>query len=158
MSEVQTAPLVGREAAAIPRPPRLETLRAVLGGRRERVDMLSRLQKLHSRHGPVVAQRAGPFKMIHLFGPDANRCVLLDRDKMFSARQPWMMIMGRIFPNGLLLRDGEEHKQHRKIMHEAFTRGALRDYLERMNPMIERGLQGWSSHDAPFLAFRGFNI
>ena len=35
--------------------------------------------------------------------------------------------MGRIFPNGLLLRDGAEHKHHRKIMHEAFTRpGAAR--------------------------------
>jgi cytochrome P450 len=158
MSEVQPATLVGRDAAAIPRPPRLETLRAVFGGRRERVDMLSRLQKLHDRYGPVVAQRAGPFKMINLFGPDANRCVLLDRDKMFSARQPWMMIMGRIFPNGLLLRDGEEHKQHRKIMHEAFTRPALRAYLERMNPMIERGLQGWSSAGAPFLAFRAFKV
>ena len=47
--------------------------------------------------------------------------------------------MGRIFPNGLLLRDGDEHKHHRKIMHEAFTRPALREYVERMNPMIARG-------------------
>ena len=66
--------------------------------------------------------------MVNLFGPDANRLVLLDRDRIFSSRQPWMPIMGRIFPNGLLLRDGDEHKQHRKIMHEAFTRPALREY------------------------------
>jgi cytochrome P450 len=133
-------------------------VRAVFGGRRERIDMLSRLQQLYDRHGPVVAQRAGPFKMINLFGPDANRQVLVDRDKIFSSRQPWMMIMGRIFPNGLLLRDGEEHKRHRKIMHEAFTRPALRDYLERMNPMIERGLAGWGERQAPFLAFRGYKV
>jgi cytochrome P450 len=158
MSEVESATLEGRAMAAIPRPSRLETLRAVFRGRRERIDMLSGLQRLHERHGPVVAQRAGPFKMIHLFGPDANRHVLLDRDKIFSSREPWMMIMGRIFPNGLLLRDGEEHKQHRKIMHEAFTRPALRDYLERMNPMIERGLAVWGERGEPFLAFRGYKV
>ena len=60
--------------------------------------------------------------MVNLFGPDANRLVLLDRDGIFSARKPWIAIMGRIFPNGLLLRDGAEHKHHRKIMHEAFKR------------------------------------
>ena len=81
--------------------------------------------------------------MVNLFGPDANRLVLLDRDRIFSARQPWTMIMGRIFPNGLLLRDGDEHKEHRKIMHEAFTRPALRQYLERMNPMVESGQAAW---------------
>jgi cytochrome P450 len=101
----------------------------VEGGKSERIDMLSRLQRISAERGPVVAQTAGPFKMIQLFGPDANRMVLLDRDRIFSARQPWMMIMGRIFPNGLLLRDGDEHKEHRKIMHEAFTRPALRQSM-----------------------------
>ena len=106
----------------------------------------------------MVAQNVGPFKMVNLFGPDANRFVLLDRDRIFSARQPWMMIMGRIFPNGLLLRDGDEHKQHRKIMHEAFTRPALRQYLERMNPMVERGQAVWRGQAAPFHAFRAFKV
>ena len=63
--------------------------------------MLSRLQRMYAERGPVVALNVGPFKMVNLFGPDANRLVLLDRDRIFSARQPWMMIMGRIFPNGL---------------------------------------------------------
>ncbi|HVN86825.1 MAG TPA: cytochrome P450, partial [Candidatus Binatia bacterium] len=118
--------------------------------------MLSRLQRLHDEKGPVVSQSAGFFQLMNLFGPDANRFVLLDRDELFSSRKPWMAIMGRIFPNGLLLRDGEEHKQHRKIMHAAFIRPALRHYLERMNPMIARGVDGWRDRRDGFLAFRAF--
>jgi cytochrome P450 len=157
-SGTTASPAALRTSDDIPRAGRWETLRVLLGGKRERIDMLSRLQRLHREHGPVVAQNAGPFKMINLFGPDANRLVLLDRDRIFSARQPWMMIMGRIFPNGLLLRDGDEHKLHRKIMHEAFTRPALRQYLERMNPMVERGQAVWREQTAPFHAFRAFKV
>jgi cytochrome P450 len=140
----------------IPRAGLLVTLRAMLGGKRERIDMLSRLRRLSDDHGGVVSQDVGVMKFVNLFGPDANRFVLLDRDRIFSSRRPWTMIMGRIFPNGLLLRDGDEHKQHRKIMHEAFTRPALRQYAERMHPMISHGLSRWATQPAPFLAFPAF--
>jgi cytochrome P450 len=94
--------------------------------------------------------------MVNLFGPDANRLVLLDRDGIFSARKPWTAIMGRIFPNGLLLRDGAEHKHHRKIMHEAFKRAPLREYAARMNPMIEAGIADWANGDGKRLAFPSY--
>jgi len=151
-----TATALTEPRTDIPKAPLLDTLRALFGGKAQRIDMLSRLQKLHAEKGPVVAQSAGVFQLVNLFGPDANRFVLLDRDRLFSSRKPWMAIMGRIFPNGLLLRDGDEHKQHRRIMHEAFTRPALRQYLERMNPMIDRGLGGWAERRESFLAFRAF--
>ncbi|MGH7788321.1 MAG: cytochrome P450 [Candidatus Binatia bacterium] len=150
---------VAAPLTANPSPPRAAlglTLRAAFSSSGERVHMLARLQQMHARYGPAVALRLGPFTHVALFGPDANRLVLLDKDKIFSARKPWMMIMGKIFPNGLLLRDGEEHKQHRKIMREAFTRPALRDYGARMNPLIARGLETWAQRPRPFLAFRAY--
>ncbi len=125
--------------------------RVLLGG--ERVDMLGPLQRMQERYGNAVMHRVGPFRMVDLFGPDANRLVLLDREQIFSARRPWTAIMGRMFPNGLLLRDGEEHKHHRKIMHEAFKRPALRAYGEHMNPMIEAGIVDWGDADGRRLAF-----
>jgi cytochrome P450 len=134
----------------------MQLLRRMLGGGGERVDMLSGLQRLHREYGNVVLQDAGLIQMINLYGPDANRFVLLDRDRIFSAKQPWNSIMGRIFPNGLLLRDGEEHRHHRKVMQEAFTRPALRQYLEHMNPMIERGTSGWYAEPKPFRAYKAF--
>jgi cytochrome P450 len=129
-------------------------LQVLRGG--ERVDMLGPLQRFHERYGNAVLHRAGPFRMVHLFGPDANRLVLLDREQIFSSRKPWTAIMGRIFPNGLLLRDGEEHKHHRKIMHEAFKRPALREYAERMNPMIEAGIATWGERGGELLAFSAY--
>jgi cytochrome P450 len=121
-----------------------------------RVDMRSSLERMHARYGNGVLHGTGPMTMVHLFGPDANRQVLLDRDGLFSARKPWMAIMGRIFPNGLLLRDGQEHKHQRKIMHEAFKRNALRSYAERMNPMIEAGIEDWADGGGRRLAFRSY--
>jgi cytochrome P450 len=130
-------------------------LRALLSRDGGRVDMLSNLQKLHADYGSVVMQRVPMFRIVNLFGPDANRFVLLDRDRVFSAQRPWHQIMGQIFPNGLLLMDGERHKQHRKIMHEAFTRAALRAYLTRMNIMVPEGMRDWGAA-TPFLAFPHF--
>jgi len=141
---------------AIPSASRWEMVRAMATGKGERVDMLARLQRLHAQHGPVVQINLGVLRYVHLAGPEANRFVLLDRDRLFSARKPWMLIMGRIFPNGLLLRDGDDHKRHRKIMREAFTRPALRQYGERMGPLIAHGLAAWERGPRPLHAFRAY--
>jgi len=140
----------------IPRSGVLGALRTFLSTSSGRVDMLSNLSAMYERYGPVVVQIGGPFRFVNLFGPDANRLVLLDRDQIFSARRPWMQIMGRIFPNGLLLRDGAEHKHHRKIMHEAFTRPVLRDYALRMGPKIAAGIADWGSGGTPIPSFRAY--
>jgi cytochrome P450 len=70
--------------------------------------------------------------------------------------RPWTQIMGRIFTNGLLLRDGADHKHHRKIMHEAFTRPALRDYVQRMNPTVARGVSQLGASDGPIPVFGAY--
>jgi cytochrome P450 len=129
---------------------------AAASGGGGRVDMLSGLRQQYQQLGPVVLQLSRPFKMVNLFGPDANRFVLMDRDQIFSARRPWTQIMGRIFPNGLLLRDGADHKHHRKVMHEAFTRPALRDYAQRMNPMVARGVAQLGASAGPIPVFRSY--
>ena len=137
----------------IPRLGVLRSLYQMLSSGGGRVDMLSGQQRMYREHGPVVRQFAGPIRFANLLGPDANNFVLMDREHIFSARKPWTQIMGEIFPNGLLLRDGEQHKRHRKIMYEAFKRPALRDYAERMNPMIGAGLETWRDAGSAFLAF-----
>ncbi len=133
--------------------------RMLLSGRDERIDMRSALSRQYDELGPVVLQDVGIMKMVNLFGPDANRLVLLDQDRIFSARRPWMQIMGRIFPNGLLLLDGDVHKHHRRIMHVPFKRPALRIYGERMGVMIDERLSAWEARtdaDEPFLAFPAY--
>ena len=138
----------------VPRLGFIQGLRLVAASGGGRIDMLTGLRQQYERLGPIVVQVSRPFKMVNLFGPDANRLVLMDRDQIFSAMRPWNQIMGRIFTNGLLLRDGADHKHHRKIMHEAFTRPALCDYVQRMNPMIARGLSGIGASARPIPVFR----
>jgi cytochrome P450 len=135
-------------------------LHALFTGGGGRNDMRTSLQRQYAELGPVVRQIGGPFKFLNLFGPDANRFVLLDQDRIFSARRPWMQIMGRIFPNGLLLRDGDDHKHHRKIMHGAFTRPVLRDYVERMNTRVAAVLADWPTGDGveAFPAFKALTL
>jgi len=156
MSEATLAGSNARPYSEIPREGIGPMLRQIFSLEAGRVDMLSNLRRMHDELGPVVRQGGGPIRFVTLFGPDANRFVLLDRDRIFSARRPWMQIMGRIFPNGLLLRDGEEHKHQRKIMHEAFKRPVLREYAERMNPMVETALAGWARHGGRLQAFGAF--
>jgi cytochrome P450 len=144
-----------RPPSEIPRPGILHFLQTLASGG-NRIDMLTPLRRIHVRHGDVVMQQAGPLRMVNLFGPDANRAVLLDQDRIFSAKRPWDAIMGRIFPGGLLLRDGEDHKHHRKLMHTAFTRPAIRSYALRMNPMIAARLPRWTEQGSEILAFPAF--
>jgi cytochrome P450 len=143
-------------ASAIPRPGFARVAANLLSLRGGRVDMLTPLRRLHGQYGDVVMQQVGGFRSVNLFGPEANRTVLLDQGRIFSARKPWDMIMGRIFSNGLLLRDGDDHKHHRKIMHTAFTRPALRSYAEHMNPTIEAALEDWGRQPGPLVAFRAY--
>ncbi len=65
-------------------------------------------QYLRERFGDVVMQRAGRMSMVHLFGADANELCLINRGQVFSNKKAWDMILGRIFPNGLMLRDGTD--------------------------------------------------
>ncbi len=141
---------------AIPRASVLRILGRLLRGKLSRYDIRGMNEAQFSEHGPTVVQGRGRFTGVNLFGPDANRFVLLDRDGIFSSRRPWMTIMGTIFPNGLLLRDGDEHKHHRKIMHQAFKRPDLREYVDQMNPTIDEGIAGWPTGEPSFRAYDAF--
>jgi len=137
----------------MPRIPLRVLLDRMLNPTQERNDMHGGLRAIHDAYGPVSCQHLPMLKIVNLLGPDANRLVLLDQERLFSARKPWMAIMGRIFPNGLLLMDGEQHRTHRRIMHTAFKRPVLRDYAARMNPMIASRVESWYRDEGPVEIF-----
>ncbi|MDJ0787712.1 MAG: cytochrome P450 [Myxococcota bacterium] len=143
----ETSPIPWSE---IPRTSLRESLRHAP---RIRQDMLGVVTERYQTHGPVVRQKQGPMSMVNLFGPDANRMLLLDRDEIFSAKRSWHMIMGRIFTNGLLLRDGEDHRYHRRLLREAFRTPALESYLQGMNELIAATVDEWAESRGEFLAF-----
>jgi len=124
-------------------PPRPGLLEEVYRGWLMRRNPLACTVRMAERDGAVVGQHMGLFLTVSLFGPDAVKFVLLNREGIFSSRRAWDLIIGRIFTNGLMLRDGDEHRWHRNLMHQAFTWAALAEYVARMNPQIEERLARW---------------
>ena len=74
-----------------------------------------------------------------MVGPEANQRVLLDRDDSFSTRWGWQ-ILHVFFGRNLLVRDFEDHRQHRRLMNHLFKPSTLATYLEQMNPLISSSL------------------
>jgi cytochrome P450 len=97
----------------------------------------------YARCGPV-SRGWWLFKpSIYLMSAEGNELVLFDRDGRFSAKQGWKRILEALFPRGLMLRDAEDHRWHRRLMLPAFRKEALARYFDRMNPRIA------SAVDAP---------
>jgi len=131
----------------------LQMLRAGLQFRHKTLEVVT---GLYEHHGPVVRHGTRLMPMVSLFGPEANRFVLTDPEQVLSAKRAWDAIMGRIFTNGLLLRDGADHLRHRRIMQPAFRAAALSEYVERMNPYIADMIADWHDHRDAFRAFAAF--
>lgn len=99
--------------------------------------------EMHGKYGPVYYNRFFKVKAVHLLSPDANEFVLLDRDKNFSSRKAWNTSLAKLFPNGLMLRDGDEHRTHRRLMSAPFKAHALESYVTSMNVDIKSTITGW---------------
>ena len=104
---------------------------------------LEHSQYLRHRFGDVVMQSAGRMKVVHLFGADANQLCLVNPGQVFSNKKAWDMIIGRIFPNGLMLRDGSDHRYHRRLMQAGFKSKAMQGYLQQMIPQVEETVRSW---------------
>lgn len=111
-------------------------------------DQLAWSRSRYERYGPVSWSRAFGDTIVSAIGPEANQRVLVNRDGAFS-QEGWHHFIGRFFPRGLMLLDGDEHLHHRRIMQQAFTRPRLRGYVRQMGPAITVRLDAWKPAD-PF--------
>ncbi len=106
-------------------------------------DLQGMVEEGAEQYGPVLRGSVLFQRGVTLLGPDANEFVLRDQDHVFSSRGAWNPVLGKLFRNGLMLRDFADHKFHRRIMQQAFRKPALSSYLESMNPHIASGIQQW---------------
>ena len=102
-------------------------------------------QEFQERYGNAVMQRfrVGGITFVHLYGAEAHRLALVNTDQVFSNKKAWDLIIGRIFPNGLMLRDGEDHRYHRRLMQAGFKNKVIQRYLVEMVPQVERAVGDW---------------
>jgi cytochrome P450 len=106
-------------------------------------DSLSFARKAYARCGPV-SRGWWLFKpSIYLMSAQGNEMVLFDREGRFSAKLGWEKVLAALFPRGLMLRDAEDHRWHRRLMLPAFRKEALARYYARMTPRIEAAVAEW---------------
>ncbi len=99
---------------------------------RERQELYGSVYKFSVFGGQTVA----------LHGADALEYVLMDRNRNFSSKHGWRVLQ-QLFPNGLMLRDFEDHRAHRRIMQMAFKPQPMRDYMLHLNKGIARSMTAW---------------
>ncbi|MGI8680088.1 MAG: cytochrome P450 [Jatrophihabitans sp.] len=103
----------------------------------------------YDRWGPVSWSKAIGQTWVTVETPELCGAVLQDRDKAFAA-SGWNFLIGPFFRRGLMLLDGQEHHNHRRIMQGAFTAQRLAGYLGPMNDTISAGLDRWQPGERAF--------
>ncbi|GIF63984.1 cytochrome P450 [Asanoa ishikariensis] len=107
-------------------------------------DPLTLMRQLYRSHGPVApVAMPGPGPAAFILGPDACGAVLQNGDKAFV--NGWELLVGPFFDRGLMLLDGAEHKQHRRILQQAFTRSRLAAYTAALHPAVAAELDTWQA-------------
>jgi len=99
-------------------------------------------QRRMERYGPVYRVQIFGGQSVALQGADALEMVLMDRQKNFGSRDGWQ-VLRQLFPDGLMLRDFDDHRQHRRVMQVAFKPQPMKDYLIRLNDGIAKTLDVW---------------
>jgi len=101
----------------------------------------------YRKYGPVFKASLTFQKFVVGLGPDFIQQLMLDKDRSFSARMGYDAPLGDFFAGGLLTRDFDEHKFHRRIMQTAFKIDAMRNYIDLMHPIIDREIAGWGQRE-----------
>ncbi len=101
------------------------------------------VNQMAARYGNVFRYRAIMQDVITLLGPDANEFILKDADHNFSSKLAWDVVLEELFPNGLMLRDFDNHKLHRKILQGAFKKNVMEGYVEQMSVLFDQALPQW---------------
>ena len=89
------------------------------------------------KHGDVFKMSSPLGANVVICGPEANKLVLVDERQKISNQEAWEVAIGRLFPNGLMLMDGQRHKSHRSIILEAFKPVPMQGYLDALPQIFE---------------------
>lgn len=129
-------------SASVSRWVRAKSKMPVIGGSLAYMhDPLTLMRQLYGRHGPVAPLAMPGRTTAFVLGPDACGAVLQNKEKAFV--NGWELLVGPFFHRGLMLLDGAEHIQHRRILQQAFTRERVEGYTAALHPAVARELDAW---------------
>jgi cytochrome P450 len=104
--------------------------------------LLPALSALHSELGPVFKLSAPGFQPVMMAGPQANHFVLIEARQALLWR-PEGDPVSRLLRNGLLMLDGEEHAQMRRLMMPPLQRRKVSGYIDKMLFWIDQVCDTW---------------
>src|SRR6476469_4430761 len=116
-------------------------------------DPKGEVERMAAKHGLVYRSRVLGETSITVLGPEANEFVLFDQTKLFSSTHGWEMILGRLFPRGLMLLDFDEHRLHRRALSVAFKSGPMTSYLAALDAGIAARVTQWRQLPGPILFY-----
>src|SRR5882757_8623282 len=106
-----------------------------------------------AKYGPVYRSHILGETSITMLGPEANELVLFDQSKLFSSTHGWEIVLGRLFPRGLMLLDFDEHRLHRRALSVAFKSGPMKSYLAALDAGIAARVAQWKAAPVQMLFY-----
>jgi cytochrome P450 len=98
------------------------------------------LDTYQQRHGDVFRLRLLGVDSVIFVTPQASRDIYLDPNSTLSSQQGWASSIGTLFRQGLMLRDFSDHRKHRRVMQQAFSRSAMISYFDTIHGVVERAV------------------
>src|SRR6201999_3039756 len=153
---------VASPAAAFAGPPKRAALAHIPGdegwpviGRTLAVlaDPKGEVERMAAKYGHVYRSRVLGETSISVLGPEANELVLFDQTKLFSSTHGWEIVLGRLFPRGLMLLDFDEHRLHRRALSVAFKSGPMKSYLGALDAGIAGRVAQWKAAPGEMLFY-----
>ena len=110
-------------------------------------DFYGLIDEYYQGYGPVSRIRLIGHRTVLCVGADINKMIYLDTDKNFSAEMGYHENLGEFYSGGLLMRDFDNHKLHRRLFQTAFKTDSMRHYTDVMNPIMHENMQRWADMD-----------
>jgi cytochrome P450 len=95
-------------------------------------------------HGDVVLVRFGPFSVYVLNSPGAIRQALVGEARKLGKGLNFGRAK-RLIGNGLVMSEGESHRQQRRLMQPAFHRAQIAGYVGTMRDVALPRIDGWTN-------------
>src|SRR5437764_1871346 len=116
-------------------------------------DPKGHIEKHAAKYGLVYRSHLFGETSLVFLGPEANELVLFDQAKLFSSTHGWAIVLGRLFPRGLMLLDFDEHRLHRRALSVAFKSGPMKSYLTQLDAGIAARVAQWKIKPGPMLVY-----
>lgn len=109
------------------------------------------IDRHYRRYGPVCRTRLTGQELLWALGPDFNRELTTDPRQIYSARMGYDGPLRDFFAGGLLMRDFDEHRLHRRVMMTAFKTESARAQIHQVNALCQQHTVAWRTQ--PSLLF-----